>query len=80
LITELDVKLSEEEGEESPLPVAVEDSALSEQITVKITWQGGGKVVVLARAGDDDWSGRQAMEREYVLAELLIFHSSTKSL
>ena len=38
----------------------------SEPIHVKITWRGGGKSVLLARAGDNDWKGRQVMEREYV--------------
>lgn len=33
---------------------------------IKITWRGGGKSVVLARAGDNGWKGRQVMEREYV--------------
>ncbi|KAF8349502.1 5'-AMP-activated protein kinase beta subunit, interation domain-containing protein [Amanita rubescens] len=31
---------------------------------IKITWRGGGKSVVLARAGDNGWKGRQLMERE----------------
>lgn len=35
---------------------------LKEPINVKITWRGGGKSVALARAGDDDWKGRQPME------------------
>ncbi|KIK99631.1 carbohydrate-binding module family 48 protein [Paxillus rubicundulus Ve08.2h10] len=33
-----------------------------ETVNVKITWHGGGKSVVLARAGDDNWKGRQPME------------------
>ncbi|TFK63051.1 hypothetical protein BDN72DRAFT_340108 [Pluteus cervinus] len=33
-------------------------------VPVKIVWHGGGKSVVLARAGDDDWKGRQAMNRQ----------------
>jgi len=37
-----------------------------EPVPVKITWNGGGKSVVLARAGDDNWKGRRPMEREYV--------------
>ncbi|KAF8628639.1 hypothetical protein AX15_003773 [Amanita polypyramis BW_CC] len=36
----------------------------SEPVPVKITWRGGGKSVVLARAGDNDWKGRKVMERE----------------
>ncbi|KAF8133677.1 carbohydrate-binding module family 48 protein [Boletus edulis] len=33
-----------------------------EAMNVRITWRGGGKSVVLARAGDDNWKGRQQME------------------
>lgn len=33
-------------------------------VMVKITWNGGGKNVLLARAGDDDWKGRSQMIRE----------------
>lgn len=33
-----------------------------EPICVKITWRGGGKSVALARAGDNNWKGRQFME------------------
>ncbi|KAG6327747.1 hypothetical protein ID866_11342 [Astraeus odoratus] len=33
-----------------------------EFVTVKITWHGGGKSVILTRAGDDNWKGRQPME------------------
>jgi len=55
-----------EEGEETPvLPQGfdIDDSTLIEPTPVQITWQGGGKVVVLARAGDEDWSGRQPMDQ-----------------
>lgn len=41
-------------------------------VSVKITWHGGGKSVILARAGDDDWKGRTVMEREYVSSLLLL--------
>ena len=37
-----------------------------EAVSVKITWHGGGKSVVLARAGDNNWKGRQQMESECV--------------
>lgn len=37
-----------------------------EPVNVKITWHGVGKSVVLARAGDDNWKGRQQMESECV--------------
>lgn len=39
-----------------------------EHVNVKITWHGVGKSVVLARAGDDNWKGRQPMESEWVLS------------
>jgi hypothetical protein len=42
-----------------------------ESMNVKITWHGGGKSVVLARAGDDNWKGRQPMESEYVYVALI---------
>ena len=40
-------------------------------VPVKITWHGPAKTVVLARAGDANWTGRQPMERECVSATLL---------
>ncbi|KAG1748601.1 carbohydrate-binding module family 48 protein [Suillus lakei] len=33
-----------------------------EPVSVKITWNGGGKSVVLVRAGDGNWKGRLPME------------------
>ncbi|KAF9525489.1 5'-AMP-activated protein kinase beta subunit, interation domain-containing protein [Crepidotus variabilis] len=36
-----------------------------EPAPVLITWRGGGTEVLLARAGDDEWKGRQVMEREH---------------
>jgi len=44
--------------------VALDDAPLPDLVPVTITWRGGGKTVFLARAGDDDWQGRQPMERE----------------
>jgi hypothetical protein len=35
-------------------------------IPTKIYWEGGGREVLLARAADDDWKGRLAMEPEFV--------------
>lgn len=35
-----------------------------EEIPMKIYWRGGGKNVILIRAGDDNWKGRQSMEKE----------------
>lgn len=45
---------------------------LQEPILVKISWHGGGKTAVLARAADDNWKGRQPMEREYVHLRIVI--------
>ena len=41
-----------------------------EPVPTKIVWQGGGRKVVLARAGDDNWKGRLFMEPEYVCPPL----------
>ena len=35
-----------------------------EHVTVTIKWREGGRSVILARAGDDYWKGRQPMEYE----------------
>ena len=35
-----------------------------EEVSMKIYWRGGGKNVILIRAGDDNWKGRQPMEKE----------------
>ena len=35
-----------------------------EEVPIKIYWRGGGKNVILIRAGDDNWKGRQPMEKE----------------
>jgi len=40
-------------------------------VSVKITWSGGGKSVILTRAGDDNWKGRHPMEQEYAHRPLL---------
>ncbi|KAF9485762.1 hypothetical protein BDN70DRAFT_927131 [Pholiota conissans] len=52
-----------------PPPVEEVKSTLVEEpifeaVPIKITWKGGGDEVVLARAGDDEWKGRQPMQRE----------------
>ncbi|KXN86447.1 SNF1 protein kinase subunit beta-2 [Leucoagaricus sp. SymC.cos] len=65
LLLETDERKSEEEEEEPTVPLRVDDSTLVEPIAVPITWRGGGRDVVLARAGDDDWNGRLPMEREH---------------
>jgi len=52
----------------STLPLALvkaeEDLDHPEPVSVRIIWRGGGSSVVLARAGDDNWQGRQPMEFE----------------
>jgi hypothetical protein len=67
------------DGEEEPdIPAPVDEPAVGDYIPVKFTWRGGGKVVILARAGDDDWNGRQLMERESViLSSFLLIKSVT---
>ena len=50
----------------SNVPVVLGE-AKPEPVPVNIYWRGGGEKVVLARAGDDNWRGRQPMEYEYVL-------------
>lgn len=49
----------------SSVPIGLLKGAADENelVPVKITWRGGGKSVALARAGDNDWKGRQVMER-----------------
>ncbi|EJF63208.1 hypothetical protein DICSQDRAFT_179224 [Dichomitus squalens LYAD-421 SS1] len=50
----------------STIPIALmkaeEDGHKLEPVNYKITWRGGGKKVVLIRAGHDNWQGRQPME------------------
>ena len=48
------------------------EDLLADFVPVKIVWKGGGTQVVLARAGDDDWKGRQFMEKELAIL-LLVF-------
>lgn len=47
------------------------DDLSADFIPVKMVWKGGGTQVVLARAGDEEWKGRQVMEKE--LGLLLLF-------
>lgn len=53
------------------LSTAMRDDPVT--VPTKITWRGGGKTVILARAGDDDWKGRTIMEREWVHSSLFFF-------
>ncbi|KAL0947903.1 hypothetical protein HGRIS_010538 [Hohenbuehelia grisea] len=45
-------------------PMTPEPEAGGEPVPVEITWRGGGQTVVMARAGDDEWQGRQPMEQD----------------
>ncbi|KAF9465286.1 5'-AMP-activated protein kinase beta subunit, interation domain-containing protein [Collybia nuda] len=47
-----------------------------ELVPVRITWRGGGKTVMLARAGDDDWQGRQLMQPDE--HDPNVFHASVR--
>ncbi|TFK33049.1 hypothetical protein BDQ12DRAFT_728161 [Crucibulum laeve] len=59
------VKGGKGEDDDVGVPIrGVDDLAAAEPVEVKITWRGGGRNVVLARAGDDEWKGRQTMDRE----------------
>lgn len=49
----------------------IQEDLSADPVPVTIVWKGGGAEVILARAGDDDWKGRQPMEREYVYDFLL---------
>ena len=55
-------KQEEEEQETAYVPAKEDLSA--DPVPVKISWIGGGKEVILARAGDDDWKGRSPMNKE----------------
>ncbi|PIL22413.1 hypothetical protein GSI_15101 [Ganoderma sinense ZZ0214-1] len=50
----------------STIPIALmkaeEDGHKLEPVNTKIVWRGGGKKVILIRAGHDNWQGRQPME------------------
>ncbi|CAA7262886.1 unnamed protein product [Cyclocybe aegerita] len=55
-------KLAEEAAASTAGPM--KEDLLADPVPVKIVWKGGGRDVVLARAGDNEWKGRQPMERE----------------
>lgn len=52
------------------------EDLLADFAPVKIVWRGGGTHVVLARAGDDEWKGRQLMEKESVFYFILALISN----
>jgi hypothetical protein len=53
---------------QKPLDQSIEDEGKrrqkKEEVSMKIYWRGAGKNVILIRAGDDNWKGRQPMEKE----------------
>ncbi|TEB40173.1 hypothetical protein FA13DRAFT_1724402 [Coprinellus micaceus] len=51
-------------GDGADRSLLLPDGTKPQPVPVKIVWRGGGHNVLLARAGDDDWKGRRAMERE----------------
>ncbi|CCL99256.1 uncharacterized protein FIBRA_01271 [Fibroporia radiculosa] len=63
----------------STLPLALhkaeEDTGNPEPVSVKITYRGAGKAVVLARAGDENWQGRQPMEFDSTTGQWFTFVS-----
>lgn len=61
--------LKAKEKEMPPVPeeevqAPVQEPIVYEPVPVKIVWKGGGSEVILARAGDDEWKGRQPMFKE----------------
>ncbi|PCH40245.1 carbohydrate-binding module family 48 protein [Wolfiporia cocos MD-104 SS10] len=63
----------------STLPLALskaeEDAGKLEPVSVKIVYRGTGRSVVLARAGDDNWQGRQPMEFDSSTAQWFTYVS-----
>ncbi|KAI0322395.1 5'-AMP-activated protein kinase beta subunit, interation domain-containing protein [Amylostereum chailletii] len=47
-----------------PIGLSLDPSTKQQTVDVRITWNGGGKSVLLARAGDANWKGRRVMEKE----------------
>jgi hypothetical protein len=62
-----DVDLAGENGQLMKRPDQSHEDT-KEPVSVKITWNGGGKNVILVRAGDNNWKGRLPMEPEYVIS------------
>ncbi|KAI0032576.1 5'-AMP-activated protein kinase beta subunit, interation domain-containing protein [Vararia minispora EC-137] len=54
-----------EETVRSTIPLGVRPDVVvkKQAVSTTIYWYGGGKSVVLARAGDANWKGRQAMDK-----------------
>jgi hypothetical protein len=49
----------------SILPSPHKEDAQTKLEPITLTWNGRGKVVYLAMAGDDDWKGRKLLVQEY---------------
>lgn len=54
------------EVQESTVLSPIQEDLSADPVPYTIVWRGGGSEVILSRAGDDDWKGRQPMERTYV--------------
>ena len=52
------------------------EDPLADPVPVKIVWNGGGRNVLLARAGDDEWKGRQPMIQECVSVSIFLLDFS----
>ena len=61
----IDAGLLDENGQLIHNRPARPSDDIKDPVNVKITWHGGGKSVLLVRAGDN-WKGRHPMEPEYV--------------
>jgi hypothetical protein len=55
------------EPQENNVLSSIQEDLSADPVPLTITWKGTGTEVVLARAGDDDWKGRQPMERACVI-------------
>jgi len=54
------------EVQESTALSPIQEDLSADPVPYTIVWRGGGSDVILSRAGDDEWKGRQPMERQYV--------------
>ena len=61
-----DKEQDEDQGHDLAFQKEIAARASKEPVPTKIYWKGGGRKVLLARAADDNWKGRLAMEPEYV--------------
>jgi type II secretory pathway pseudopilin PulG len=54
------------ETQENNVLCPIQEDQSADPVPLTVVWKGGGTEVILARAGDDDWKGRQPMERQCV--------------